>query len=55
MAPSDEAFDKLARALGAGHKLSKEQLFRLPELKDILQYHIIPGRYTTGASVCVCA
>lgn len=52
LAPSDEAFEKLARALGAGHKLSKEQLFNLPELKEILQYHIVPGRYTTGVGMC---
>ena len=48
LAPTNEAFDALARALNGGKKMAKEKLFQLPELKDILQYHIVPGRYTTG-------
>eukprot|EP00798_Chlamydomonas_sp_ICE-L_P030316 gene30314-35309_t len=48
LAPDDNAFDKLLRALGGGRLLSKEQFFKLPELKEILQMHIAPGRYTTG-------
>jgi hypothetical protein len=52
LAPSNEAFDTLLRALGGGKKLPKEQLYKLPELKEILQYHIIPGHFTTGAHMC---
>ena len=48
LAPNDDAFDTLLRALGGVRKLPKEQFFRLPELKDILLYHILPGRYRTG-------
>ncbi|GFH16772.1 FAS1 domain-containing protein, partial [Haematococcus lacustris] len=33
--------------LGGGRRLTKERLLALPELKDILSYHIIPGRYLT--------
>jgi uncharacterized surface protein with fasciclin (FAS1) repeats len=48
LAPNDDAFTSFLRALGGGRKLPKEDLYKLPELKDILQYHIIPGRYLTG-------
>lgn len=34
--------------LGGFHgPLPKEVLFKLPELKDILLYHIVPGLYDT--------
>jgi hypothetical protein len=48
LAPSDAAFDLLLRALGGGRKLPMEQFFKLPELQDILQMHIVPGAYRTG-------
>ena len=48
LAPNDAAFDMLLRALGGGRKLPKDQFFKLPELQNILQMHIVPGAYTTG-------
>lgn len=47
LAPSNEAFDELLATLGGANKLPKSTLFRLPELKSILTYHIIPGAYST--------
>ncbi len=49
MAPTDEAFTTLLRQLGGGRRLPKERLFELPELPQILLYHILPGRFLTGA------
>jgi uncharacterized surface protein with fasciclin (FAS1) repeats len=35
--------------LGGGQqKLPLDQLLRLPQLKNILQYHIVPGEYTSS-------
>ncbi len=52
LAPSDDAFDNLlttlGRAGGANGKLSLDALLRRPELKDILLYHIIPGRFNSS-------
>lgn len=48
LAPTDEAFDALLRNLGGGRRLPLDQLLALPELPDILAYHIIPGRYLSG-------
>ncbi|EFJ47213.1 hypothetical protein VOLCADRAFT_105189 [Volvox carteri f. nagariensis] len=47
MAPTDESFEVLLRQLGNGRRLPIETFYRLPELPDILQYHVIPGMYTT--------
>ncbi|KAF5840958.1 hypothetical protein DUNSADRAFT_14982 [Dunaliella salina] len=48
LAPTDEAFDILLLQLGGGRPLPKSTLLALPELKDILQYHVLPGMYATG-------
>jgi uncharacterized surface protein with fasciclin (FAS1) repeats len=49
LAPTDEAFDNLLTLLGgANGKLTLDGLLRQPTLKDILLYHIIPGRYTSS-------
>ncbi|KAG1674606.1 hypothetical protein FOA52_001855 [Chlamydomonas sp. UWO 241] len=48
LAPNDDAFIALRVALGGGTPLPKDQFFALPELKEILQYHILPGKVTTG-------
>jgi uncharacterized surface protein with fasciclin (FAS1) repeats len=48
LAPTDDAFDVLLTTMGNGRMLPREALFRLPQLRDIVMYHIIPGRYTTG-------
>lgn len=53
LAPTDDAFDALLTNLGGGQgKLPLDALLRLPTLKDILLYHIVPGRYTSGAFAC---
>lgn len=49
LAPTDEAFDTLLRQLGGGRPLPKAALLGLPELADILQYHVLPGAYASGA------
>jgi uncharacterized surface protein with fasciclin (FAS1) repeats len=55
LAPTDEAFDKLLttlgkqqRAVGSNGPLSLDAFLREPSLKDILLYHIIPGRYSSS-------
>lgn len=48
LAPTDAAFDTLLTQLGNGRKLDKSVLLGLPELPDILSYHVLDGRYTTG-------
>lgn len=49
LAPTDEAFDNLLTLLGgANGKLTLDGLLKQPTLKDILMYHIIPGRYTSS-------
>jgi uncharacterized surface protein with fasciclin (FAS1) repeats len=46
--------------LGGGRqKLPLDQLLRLPQLKNILLYHIVPGEYTSSewlcsSTVCLC-
>eukprot|EP00983_Pelagomonas_calceolata_P052736 1142980-Pelagomonas_calceolata.AAC.3 len=50
LAPTDEAFDILLLQLGGGRPLPKSTLLALPELKDILQYHVLPGMYATASS-----
>lgn len=32
---------------GFGESFDKEAFFKLPEMKDILLYHILPGAYTS--------
>eukprot|EP00775_Hariotina_reticulata_P011317 gene11317-11467_t len=47
LAPTDSAFDALLVNLGGAQgRLPLDALLRLPQLKDILLYHIIPGEYT---------
>lgn len=49
LAPTDDAFETLLRQLGGGgRRLPLDLFFQLPELPDILQYHVVPGLYTTG-------
>lgn len=50
LAPTDAAFDQLLTNLGgaSGQPLPLDALLAQPTLKDILLYHIIPGRYTSG-------
>jgi hypothetical protein len=33
---------------GGQGKLPLDQLLRLPQLRDILMYHIVPGEYSSG-------
>jgi hypothetical protein len=47
-APTDAAIDALLVTLGNGRPVPREALFRLPELQNIIMYHIVPGRYSTG-------
>lgn len=49
LAPNDDAFDSLLRSLGGGKRLPLDQFYALPELRDILKYHVLPGYYTSGA------
>jgi uncharacterized surface protein with fasciclin (FAS1) repeats len=49
LAPTDDAFDAMLLNLGGGQqKLPLDQLLRLPQLKNILLYHIVPGEYTSS-------
>lgn len=49
LAPTDDAFDQLLTNLGgANGPLPLDALLAQPTLRDILLYHIIPGRYTSG-------
>lgn len=49
LAPTDAAFDQLLTNLGgANGPLPLDALLAQPTLRDILLYHIIPGRYTSG-------
>jgi uncharacterized surface protein with fasciclin (FAS1) repeats len=49
LAPTDEAFDWLLVTLGgANGSLPLDALLKQPSLKDILLYHIIPGRYSSS-------
>jgi uncharacterized surface protein with fasciclin (FAS1) repeats len=49
LAPTDDAFDRLLVTLGgANGPLPLDAFLRQPTLKDILLYHIIPGRYTSS-------
>jgi uncharacterized surface protein with fasciclin (FAS1) repeats len=51
LAPTDDAFDQLLTNLGgANGPLPLDALLAQPTLRDILLYHIIPGRYTSGES-----
>eukprot|EP01025_Chloroclados_australasicus_P000290 TRINITY_DN1013_c0_g1_i4.p1 TRINITY_DN1013_c0_g1~~TRINITY_DN1013_c0_g1_i4.p1 ORF type:complete len:508 (+),score=81.71 TRINITY_DN1013_c0_g1_i4:193-1716(+) len=48
LAPIDSAFDQLLLILGGGRvKIPLQGFLRLPELQDILLYHIYYGDYTT--------
>ena len=38
----------LLTKLGGGKAVSPDDLLQLPELQDILLYHIVPGLYHTG-------
>jgi hypothetical protein len=49
LAPTDDAFDQLLTQMGGGNKLPESALLARPELRDILQYHVLPGMYTSGA------
>jgi len=50
LAPDDAAFDALLATLGSnGRKLPREALLRRPELRSILEYHVVPGLYPTSA------
>lgn len=52
LAPTDDAFDKLLVTLGgANGRLPLDALLRQPALKDILLYHIVPGRYSSGECI----
>jgi uncharacterized surface protein with fasciclin (FAS1) repeats len=50
LAPTDAAFEQLLVNLGAasGQPLPLDALLAQPTLMDILMYHIIPGRYSSG-------
>lgn len=43
-APNDDAFGDAARALG----VTKMELLNLPNLPDILKYHVISGKVKSG-------
>jgi hypothetical protein len=51
LAPTNEAFEQLLANLagpGAKKKMSVDDLLKLPEAKNILTYHVLPGNYSTG-------
>jgi hypothetical protein len=50
-APDDDAFNALLTTLGGntGRRLPREALLRRPELRSILEYHVVPGLYATSA------
>ena len=48
LAPSDAAFEELQGQLGGGRVLPLALLLQLPELDDIIKYHIVPGRFSTS-------
>jgi hypothetical protein len=49
-APDDDAFNALLLSLGTnGRRLPREALLRRPELRSILEYHVVPGLYATSA------
>ena len=43
-APTDEAFEKLLKELG----ITAEELLARKDLKDILLYHVVPGKVMSG-------
>jgi uncharacterized surface protein with fasciclin (FAS1) repeats len=43
-APTDEAFEKLLKKLG----ITAEELLARNDLKDILLYHVVPGKVMSG-------
>ena len=51
-APSDEAFEALRLSLsGFGQQpFTRQQVLELPEMLDIMKYHIVGGAYTSGAA-----
>ena len=52
LAPTNEAFESLLANLagpGSKKKLAVADLLKLPEAKNILTYHVLPGNYSTGA------
>ena len=48
MAPDDNAMLEAIQKIGGTHDLGVEEFLGLPELKDFIMYHIIPGRWTSG-------
>jgi hypothetical protein len=49
-APDDAAFDALLTQLGTnGRRLPRDALLRRPELRSIVEYHVVPGLYNTSA------
>jgi uncharacterized surface protein with fasciclin (FAS1) repeats len=49
LAPTDAAFDQLLVQMGGGARLPESALLARPELVSILQYHVLPGLFTSGA------
>ncbi|GMH33014.1 hypothetical protein BSKO_00848 [Bryopsis sp. KO-2023] len=47
LAPDDDAMLSAIRQIGGEHEFGVEEFLGLPELKDIIMYHIIPGRWTS--------
>ena len=57
LAPTNEAFETLLANLagpGAKRKLTVADFLKLPEAKNILTYHVLPGNYSTGARADEC-
>jgi len=52
LAPTDDAFDQLLTQMGGGSKLPESALLARPELVSILQYHVLPGLYTSSELGC---
>lgn len=64
LAPTNDAFAALLTNLagpGSKKKLAIDDLLKLPEAKNILTYHVLPGNYSTGEGglaltvLCLCS
>lgn len=50
LAPSSAALKEFFATWGPAKGLNKEQIFALPQFKEVMESHIIPGAWMTGMS-----
>lgn len=48
LAPTSQALKDFLKGWAPGKGLSKEEIFKLPEFKKIMEAHIVPGSWMTG-------